>query len=334
MATPIAKMPVAFSDVELVQAALADIDKVGQGLATLREQFGNVVFDVSTKKGLDEAKAARALIREPRYQVEKIRESAKAPLLKLGRRLDDEAKRIKTALLAIEQPIDEQIKAEEERVEKLRQAEIDAERARVTKIRERLTTIRNLPLKATGKNSKAITVIHEELKGLRDLFDFEEFADEAKEVCRAVDEQLTHMFSERLRFEEEQERQRKEREELDRQQKEQQARQAALDEQERKNREAAAALEKVNTAPSTPYPVTPEHMTPTQVEADDGPPVAQLIEASAQMQAAPIPAGVQAWRPNADELVRAIAWHFSVDNIVARDWLATTHFEIPEEPTS
>jgi colicin import membrane protein len=110
---------------EQVQGVLTEFSRVEAGLAALREKHGNTIYEVTTTAGMDAAKAARAEIREPRFAVEKVRKAAKAPLLELGRRIDAEAIRITDAILAIEEPIDDQIKAEEAR----KAAEKEAKRA-------------------------------------------------------------------------------------------------------------------------------------------------------------------------------------------------------------
>jgi cation transport ATPase len=94
---------------------------------------------------MEAAKAARAEIREPRFAVEKVRKAAKAPLLAIGRRIDAEAVRITEAILAIEEPIDGQIKAEEAR----KVAEREAKRAaEVERLRlEAVDRLKNLGLK-------------------------------------------------------------------------------------------------------------------------------------------------------------------------------------------
>lgn len=110
---------------EQVQGVLTEFSRVEAGLTALREKHGNTVYEVSTTAGMDAAKAARAEIREPRHAVEKVRKAAKRPLLELGRRIDAEAIRITDAILAIETPIDDQIKGEEAR----RLAEKEAKRS-------------------------------------------------------------------------------------------------------------------------------------------------------------------------------------------------------------
>ena len=105
-----------------VTKAVAEFDRVGAGLAELRKQYGNVVYDVTTTAGMNDAKVARAAIREPRYEIERIRKAAKAPILALGKKLDTEAARITSELEKLERPIDGAIKAEEDRKEAEKQA--------------------------------------------------------------------------------------------------------------------------------------------------------------------------------------------------------------------
>ena len=113
------------TDIEQVQGVLAKFSCVEAGLAALRQKHGNVVYAVATTAGMEDAKAARAEIRAGRFAVEKLRKTAKTPLLQIGRRIDQEAIRITEAILEVEQPIDDQIKAEEAR----RLAEREAKRA-------------------------------------------------------------------------------------------------------------------------------------------------------------------------------------------------------------
>lgn len=120
--------------ITLIGAQLAEFDAVEAGLADLEQRFSGVAFAVSTTKGMTEAIAARAACRTPRVKVEKVRKDAKAPVLALGRSIDSRAAEITARLVALEDPIDDQIKAEEARKEADR-----AEKARID--RERLAAI-------------------------------------------------------------------------------------------------------------------------------------------------------------------------------------------------
>lgn len=122
--------------VQRVQTTLAKVDKIELGLQDLEHRFKNVVFDVSTTKGMVEAKAARAEIREPRYTVQNVVKEAKQILDGEKRKVQARGDEIIARIAPLEDPIDEQIKAEENRklIEKakLEQEERDA-RAKIEK---------------------------------------------------------------------------------------------------------------------------------------------------------------------------------------------------------
>lgn len=122
--------------VENVTTAVAKFDRVALGLAELKSKYAAVLFDVATTKGMKEALAARAAIRAPRVEVEKVRKECKAPILALGRDIDNRAAAITAELLTLEEPIDTQIKAEETRKEEEKQRKAEAERVRVAAIRD------------------------------------------------------------------------------------------------------------------------------------------------------------------------------------------------------
>jgi hypothetical protein len=119
------------NEIREVQGVLTEFSRVEAGLKALREKHANTAYEVSTTVGLDAAKAARQEIREPRYAVENVRKAAKAPLVALGKRIDAEAARITAEIMAIEAPIDDQIKAEEARRVADREAKKAAEVERV-----------------------------------------------------------------------------------------------------------------------------------------------------------------------------------------------------------
>lgn len=166
-------------EVAQVTNALKQFDKVGEGLAALEKAYKGVVYPVREKKGMEDAKAARRAIKEPRVAVEKLRKEAKAPILTLGRKLDSEAERITNALEALEIPIDEQIKNEETRLHNEAVAKATAERERVERLEARLDSVRLMPYDANGLDSKAVRSILEEARALTVGDDWEEFKDRA-----------------------------------------------------------------------------------------------------------------------------------------------------------
>lgn len=175
------------TNLERVSGALVEFKNVDAGIAALREKHAGVVFDVATKTGMEAAKAARAEVRAPRLRVEQIRKEAKAPLLALGREIDAEARRITEALTAIEDPIDAQIKAEEERRERERQEAIQREAERVAEIRRRIDAIRGWPAQYAGQSTALLTQAIGQARGYVIDATFGEFQDEAaRELAKAI----------------------------------------------------------------------------------------------------------------------------------------------------
>lgn len=211
------------TELEVVSKAIADINAVSAGIANLRGLYGGVVYPVSTSKGMNEAKTARIAIREPRYEVERIRKAAKKPILDLGKRLDAEAARIEGELLKLETPIDEQIKTEEVRVviERLRVEAIEKER--VAAIHARIDRIRALPTKASNKTAAEILILRDNVAGQPLGDDFAEFIEIARTAHGAAVESLTGLYALAVEQEAEAARIRAEREELARLRKEQEA---------------------------------------------------------------------------------------------------------------
>jgi colicin import membrane protein len=94
---------------------IVEYSQTEAALGDLADRYAAVLFDVSSVKGMDSAKKARAEIRGYRVALEAKRVEIKAPALEHCRLIDAEAKRITGELVALEVPIDEQIKAQEAR---------------------------------------------------------------------------------------------------------------------------------------------------------------------------------------------------------------------------
>ncbi len=86
-----------------------------KGLRELRDSLEGVVFDCSTKEGLKQANAAKRQCTSLRTGLEQRRKELKNPLLKAGKAIDAEAKRIEAEIKEIEQPIADQITVEKQR---------------------------------------------------------------------------------------------------------------------------------------------------------------------------------------------------------------------------
>jgi colicin import membrane protein len=86
-------------------------------LSELRGFYKHAVYDVSTKDGMDGAKAARNELRSYRTSLDKVRKEIKEPALRRCQMIDSEAKRITAELSALEDPIAAQITEQERKVQ-------------------------------------------------------------------------------------------------------------------------------------------------------------------------------------------------------------------------
>jgi hypothetical protein len=214
------------SETEILDAPakISQYDKIEAGLADLRSKYSGVVFDVSTNAGLDDAKKARAAVREPRYELEKVRKALKAPALEYAKRIDTEAKRIEGELLKIEQPLDETIKAEEARREEVKRAKEEAERQRQEAIQKRINALAHYPVQAVGGSAADIAdmrAIAAELPITTE--NFEQRTGEAMQLQEEVLAKLDQMHAAALAQEQEAARLAGERAALERQRQEQEA---------------------------------------------------------------------------------------------------------------
>lgn len=331
------------NEMELIGTALQNFDRVSAGLALLEKNFKGMLYDVETAMGMEHAKAARAAIREPRYEVERLRKSAKAPLLALGKRLDAEATRITTALLTLEAPIQEQIKGEEDRLEREKLAREAAEAQRVADIYTRIEGIRGWPVQASGKHSSLVQQMMQTAVDYR-IEGFAEFTDTASAVLESSRAALSGILNERVTHEAEQERIKADRIELEKLRAEQaehakvaateQAKVAAdakrlQDVELRKEREENARIAAVRQAELDRQ--AEEQRKANAVEA--GRIAAERAELERQQEmlrkaSEPKPKPRKAVQnPGRDAIVQVLAEHYSVDTGVTRRWLKEIDWE-------
>jgi len=142
-----------------VSTSIVEYTATEAALAELRNKYETVVYDVTNGKGMQQAKEARAELREYRVTLEKTRVEIKAPALERCRQIDSEAKRITAELEALEKPIDEQIKAEEDRKAREKSERERQERARQEALHKWFADVRGLPLRAVGATADDIRTI-------------------------------------------------------------------------------------------------------------------------------------------------------------------------------
>lgn len=316
------------TDIEQVSQALTDYSKVEAGLAALREKFAGVVYPVTTTEGMDAAKRARLTLREPRYEIERVRKAAKSPLLALGKRLDAEAERITKEILAIEVPIDAQIKREEDRKEAERQAKIAAEQCRVEDIQKRIQAIRDFAAQAVGCTSREIAILVSNVTLISiDKVAFEEFHQQAldayhgtigklremEERAKQAEAEAARLAAERVELErlrrEAAERERLERETRQTEERRQQAERDRIALEERQARERVAEEQKRLDAQR----VDQERREAALREAEKPKPVpAGFVSDGALAECVP---------PSDSDLVRAVQDTFGCTATVAIGWV-------------
>lgn len=136
-------------DIAQVESTLTEFDKLTAGLDELRERFpADLVYDVTTTKGMTEARAHRAAWRDPRITVEKFRKAGKAPVLALGKNIDARAAWLTEQLLIGEKPVDDQIKVEEARQAQIKADKEAAEFGRIMAMQEAVGEIAMLAMVA------------------------------------------------------------------------------------------------------------------------------------------------------------------------------------------
>jgi hypothetical protein len=110
--------------------AIVEYNPITSALASV-EKYRGLVCDVTTPKGLAEAKAAHREVAALRIALEKTRKKVKEDVLARSKLIDGEANRIFALIAAIEDPIKTQIEAEERREQEAREAAIKAEQERL-----------------------------------------------------------------------------------------------------------------------------------------------------------------------------------------------------------
>ncbi|NJM12645.1 MAG: hypothetical protein HC889_12925 [Synechococcaceae cyanobacterium SM1_2_3] len=252
---------------------IAEYNETAAALAELKNKYCTV-FDVQTTKGMSDAREARAEVRSYRIGLEKLRKEIKAPALERTRLIDEEAKRITAELLAIEEPIDQQIKAEETRKVEEKAAKERAEAARIAAIQARIAAIRNHYTAAVNQCADDTRLIIEQLAAMELApDDFAEFMPEAKAAQDETRAALIILLSQQMEAEAEQAHIKAEREELARlrqQEEERKAAQARIEaEAKAKADEEAAAIRKAQEAEAARITAAQRELDERQRQVDE-----------------------------------------------------------------
>lgn len=221
------------------QTGIAEYSATERGLAELRQRLAGRVYQVATTKGMKEACADRAELRSLRVNLDKLRKQLNEDDQARIRKRNDKAKEITAQIEALEDPIDAQIKAEEERKEQEKQERARAEAERLRRINEELGNIQRLPLDCLNATADELQAAIEALTA-DTLEDFDEIhlpsAQAAKDASLS---KLREMLDARITADAEAERLAAERAELERLRAEQDRVIAEQAEERRRQDEAA-----------------------------------------------------------------------------------------------
>lgn len=192
--------------------AIVAYSRTQAAVAELRQKYQGAKYDLTTTAGDKAARAGRLELVTTRTSLEKKRKELKAPAVEFGRMVDAEAARLAAEILALEGPIDAQIKADEQRRENERRAREEAEAARKKVHTDAIAKIAGYVALAADLPSERIGAGITFLEGM-ELAGFEEYTSEATETRNRTVEALRALQTKAKAREEEAARLKAEREE-------------------------------------------------------------------------------------------------------------------------
>jgi hypothetical protein len=340
-----AQVPAVISIEALRTAALAELNPIAAGIAALQQKYQDVVYDVRASAGMEEAKAARLDLRNVRYPVPHIVKEKRAQLRQVGNDIDAKADEIIAAILALEEPIDAQIKVEETRKaeEKRQREEAEARRKQI-----HLDNIAEIRAKGENALTLASAALQARIEGL-ELVEtgadvFEEFSTQASLAKGEVLASLRTLYALAVQREQDQ----AELAELRAQQAVNRARATSstfapadddvkprADTPSNPTIEQDARRESVQEpapfAPATPSLVRkpqPTLLAPQMKGLAAGTVTRMMPRVAAQAPApAPVTTAAPGARPSDAEIIEAVAMYFMVDEDVARGWLLSMQLQ-------
>ena len=345
------------TELQIGEAAteIAEYNPLVQELARITEQYKNVVWDVTTDEGFKAAKEARTDVQKVRYAIQNSEKAVLKPYQDAVKAAQASVNAVKEfgsdlrdKVLVIEAPIDQLVRAEEERqkAEKDRLASIARERA------ERIdSTIQGYRLVGATYSTATAAAIAEQLDTLKSTIILpDEYGDREGEAMVARDnaiDTLTALHSMTVSREADAQRladqqaeleqlrvqQRKAAEEAEQRRQEQARRDAEelqrqrdqLAEQQRILAEGMAELQRLRdgaaAAPAPPAAHTHTANEPARVETTAPAAAEPIAIVVVEPVKQPDPNA-----PNAEDLVETIGLAFDVPPATARHWLRTTPF--------
>lgn len=169
---------------------LKELNAIEAGFAELEKRYANVVYDVTTTAGMDEAKRARLEIRTVRYAANSIGDAGVKQFNAAKKEFSATAESIKDRLHVLEDPIDAQIKVEEDRKAALKAVRDAEEQALAARIQEQINSLAFDPAVFGQTSEKILTALNEVLAIEVSLEVFGSRAGEAMQLQAQTVEQL------------------------------------------------------------------------------------------------------------------------------------------------
>lgn len=159
---------------------IAQFREAEDGLKAMAEKYRNVVYDVTTTKGMNEAKAARAELRDDgRRLLTRTAAKVKADVNELKEVMGTEVERLIAIVKPVEDSIDAQIKVEEKRKADEKEARDATEATRVAAHRANIAQLHGYAEDAEGKPLETLKGAIVKLGELEFGPEWEEFAQDA-----------------------------------------------------------------------------------------------------------------------------------------------------------
>lgn len=186
----------ALTPLSIKDTVLAQFKDAEGVMLSLAERYRNVAYDVKTPKGMKDAIAARADLRDNgRLFLTRAETRIKGEVNELKRVMADEVERLVGIVKPVEEAIDQQIKAEEQRkaAEKAERERIEAER--VAKHRANIDKLKSYVERAKGQPIEAIQKAIDVLAAFPIGAEYEEFEAEAQAARNSTVDALRAMVA-------------------------------------------------------------------------------------------------------------------------------------------
>ncbi len=357
-------------------AAVTDIAEYRpheEQIVRLETTYAKLVVDCSTSEGLANAKEVRVDIRDVRYALDKTTKTALVPYQQKVKDAQARVNQVKefgetlrTRVLAIEEPVDEAIKAEEKRIAAIKAERERIEAERVEAIRVKITRFSSVAAAYASRSAADVATVLQSVKDSVILPDeYGEFEaegtiardnaieqletlhksatereeatakllaqqkelDELREKQRIADAEAEELRKQRA--EEDRQRLKKQQDELDQQRRDMEA-------QQRQQREQQEEQQRQHRERDAQYQRDQEElvrlraqaMAPTQAAAVASQSLAEKIEAKplSASSAAAAFDDVTTTAPSVDDIVEVVALGFDVGLDTALAWLRAIRF--------